>query len=73
MDTTDTGLLANLVDSLSCVLTVNTRQGDNTSTEWFTQTIATDVDGGSNESSWSVFDSFWARPMDDVFTFGQSA
>jgi hypothetical protein len=73
MATANTGLVANLVSSLSCVLKVNTRQGTGTTTEWFTQTIATDVDGGSSETSWSVFDSFWARPMTGVYTFGQSA
>jgi len=72
------GLLANIVSTLSCDLTVNTRQTGATSTayatkEWFAQTISNDVDGGASETSWSVFDEFWARPMDNVFTFGQSA
>jgi len=30
------GLLAKVVTSLSCVLTLRTRQGTNTKTEWFT-------------------------------------
>ena len=67
------GLLAKVVTSLSCVLTLRTRQGTNTKTEWFTQTIANDVDGGSAETTWSVFDEYWARPIAGVYTFGQSA
>jgi hypothetical protein len=68
----NTGLLDVLAESMSCVLTVKTRQGGS-ATQWFTQTIATNIDGGSSETTWSVFDGFWARPIEGVYTFGQSA
>lgn len=35
-DMANTGLVVNVVSSLSCVLTLRTRQGSNTKTEWFT-------------------------------------